>query len=135
MQFYRDVAEAYLLIGVVVSPIFCILGWVLLGQILSKRLSGYAAWYTPLAIAASLSASALLLEAFVGYYDPRDYGLRAGVYLLTLAGVPFHLVSFVRLWKTISRLPPSVGDSPPTSMTEQDESVWPPQPKMPPSPQ
>ena len=131
MQFYRAIAEAYLLVGVVVSPIFCVLGWVLLGKILSRRLSAYAGWYTPLAIAASLSASALLLEAFVSFYDPRDYGLRTGVYLLLLAGLPFHVVSFVRLWKIISALPPSPGDAPPVREAEQDETVWPPQPRRP----
>ena len=131
MQFYRDTAAVYLLISVVVSPIFCILGWVLLGKILSRRLSAYAGWYAPLAIAASLSASAILLEAFVSFYDPRDYGLRAVIYLLLLAGLPFHIVSFVRLWETISRLPPSPGGAAPVREAEQDETVWPPQPRRP----
>lgn len=135
MQFYRDVAEVYLLVSIVTSPIFCVLGWVLLGQILSKRLSIYAGWYTPMAIAASLSAGAVLLSAFASYYDPRDYGLRAGVYLLLLAGLPFHITWFARLWKTISRLPPSPGTEPPVREAVQDETVWPPQPRTPPSPQ
>jgi len=126
---YRNIAEIYLLVSVVVSPILCILGWVLLGKAFSRRLRSYIRWYAPLMIGTSLTTSAVLLEAFVSFYARRDYTLLAGVYLLTLAGLPFHLVSFVRLWQTISRLPPSPGDTPPTHTTDQDETVWPPQPR------
>ena len=131
MQFYHDTAIAYLLIKIVVSPLLCILGWVLLGKILSRRLQSYRHWLLPGLIAASLSTGAVLLEGFVSFYDQRDYLLFGVVYLLILAGMPFQIVSFARLWKTISRLPLSAGDSPPTSTAGQDESVWPPQPRRP----
>ncbi len=129
MLLYRTIAEVYLLVSIVVAPLLCILGWVLLGKAFSRRLHSYIRWYSPLMIGTSLTTSAVLLEAFVSYYDRRNYGLRAGVYLLTLAGLPFHLVSFVRLWQTISRLPPSPGETPPLTSVEQDETVWPPQPR------
>ena len=135
MQFYRDTAAAYLYISIVVLPILCLFGWLLVGKILSGRQHAYARWYVPAMIGASLGTSGLLLEAFVSFYDRRDHTLYAVTYLLFLAGLPFQLVSFMRLWKTIPALPPSTGDTPLVGVAEQDETVWPPQPKMPPSPQ
>ena len=82
-------------------------------------------------IGTSLGTSGLLLEAFVSFYARRDYTLFAVTYLLFLAGLPFQLVSFVRLWQTISRLPPSSGETPSIHTIEQDKSVWPPQPRRP----
>lgn len=135
MQFYRDTAEAYLYISPVILPILCLFGWLLVGKILNRHLHSYARWYIPMMIGTSLGTCGLLLEAFGSFYDRRNYTLFAVTYLLILAGLPFQIVSFVRLWKTISALPPSPGDTPTPMSAEQDETVWPPQPKMPPSPQ
>ena len=130
MLFYHNIAEVYLLVRILVSPLLCLFGWLLLGRAAAKHLQSYVYWFSPSVIGASISAVGLLLEAFASFYARRDYTLFAGVYLLTLAGLPFHLVSFVRLWKTISALPPSTGDTPPRPV-EQDEAVWPPQPRRP----
>lgn len=132
MQFYRATTEAYLLIHIVVSPVLCIFVWLLLGKILNRRLHAYARWYVPQAVAATLTTSAVLLEAFVRFYAPRDYALAALVYLLTLASLPFHLISFIRFWQLISRLPADAGQQPQPveqSAVEQGADVWPPPPR------
>ena len=131
MQFYHDTATAYLYISIVVLPLLCLFGWLLVGKILNRHLHAYAHWYVPAVIGTSFGTSGLLLEAFGSFYDRRDYTLFAVTYLLFLAGMPFQLVSFVRLWKIISALPPSPGDAPPVREAEQDETVWPPQPRRP----
>lgn len=134
MQFYHDTAEAYLFIKIVVSPLLCIFGWVLLGKVLNRRLNSYAHWFAPAVVAASLSVGGVLLESYISFYDRRNYILAAAVYLFYFASLPFHLVSFVRLWQTISRLAPSPGKAP-VREVEQDETVWPPHPRTPPGPQ
>jgi hypothetical protein len=129
MPLYHAVAEIYLLVGTFTAPILCILGWLLLGKIISKRLRSYAWWYLPSIIGSSLSASTYLLTALLRYFHSRNYALGTAVYFLNLAAVPFYIVSFVRFWKTITGLPPGTGEQPPFNSTEQDESVWPPQPR------
>ena len=125
---YRASAEAYLWAGAIVSPIFCVLGWLLLGRAVGKRLHTYVHWFLPLMIGSSLNAIALLLTAFLRSTHSRDYALGCIVYLLPLAAIPFHVVWLVRLWKTITNLPPSSGEPPPVQL-EQDAGVWPPQPR------
>ncbi len=127
---YRASAEMYLWASAFVSPILCVLGWLLFGRAISKRLQPYVYWLLPFMIGSSLTAIALLLTAFLGATHSRNYALGCIIYLLPLAGLPFHVVWLVRLWKTITALPPSAREQPPqTVSTEQDESVWPPQPR------
>ncbi len=126
---YRATTEMYLLVSVLVSPLLCVLGWLLFGKIISKRLRSYAHWYLPTIVGSSLSACSVLLIAFLRYFATHDYILASAAYLLVVAGVPFHIVSFVRLWKTITALPPSGGEQPQVEYQEQDASVWPPQPR------
>ncbi len=138
---YRATTEMYMLVSVLVSPLLCVLGWLLLGKIISKRLLSYAHWYIPAVIGSSLSAASVLLIAFLRYfaahdyvlasaaYFLHDYVLASAAYFLVVAGVPFHIVSFVRLWKTITALPPSSGEPPQWNNAQQDEGVWPPQPR------
>lgn len=126
---YRATTEMYMLVNVLVSPLFCVLGWLLLGKIISKRLRSYAHWYLPTIIGGSLSAGAVLMIAFLRYFGTHDYVLASVAYLLVIASVPFYIVSFVRLWKTIAALPPSSGEQPQVEYQEQDASVWPPQPR------
>jgi len=127
MPLYRAVAEIYLMVGTFTAPLLCILGWFLLGKIISKHLRSYAWWYLPSMIGSSLSAITYLLTALLRYIHSRDYALGSAVYLLNLASVPFYIVSFVRFWKTVTRLP--VGTQPQTDISEQDAGVWPPQPR------
>jgi len=126
---YRATTEMYMLVSVLVSPLLCVLGWLLLGKIISKRLLSYAHWYIPAVIGSSLSAASVLLIAFLRYFAAHDYVLASAAYFLVVAGVPFHIVSFVRLWKTITALPPSSGEPPQWNNAQQDEGVWPPQPR------
>lgn len=128
MLLYHNVTEIYSLLRIVVTPTICALGWLLLGRAAAKHLHSLVYWFLPAMIGASLGTTALLLEAYVSYYARRDYALATVVYLLYIADVPFHLVSFVRLWKTITRLPLSPGDTP-LREADQDETVWPPQPR------
>ena len=115
------------MVGALVSPSLCILGWLLLGRIVSKRLHSYIYWYLPLVIGSSFSAIGVLLQMFIEYFAPRDYALATCTYLLYVASVPFHIVSFIRLWKTVTALPPSSGEQP--QYQEQDAGVWPPPPR------
>jgi hypothetical protein len=127
---YRASAEIYLLAKVIVAPTICLLGWLLLGRAAAKHLHSYVYWFLPSMIGASLNVAGLLLETYLNFYARRDYALITAVYMIYLAAVPFHLVSFTRLWKTITALPPGAGEQPPPrGSTEQDESVWPPQPR------
>ena len=125
---YRATTEMYQLVSVLVSPLLCVFGWLLLGRIISKGLLSYAHWYIPAIIGGSLSAALVLLIAFLRYFAAHDYVLASAAYLLVVAGVPFHIVSFVRLWKTITHLPPSSGE-PVAQTLEQDAGVRPPQPR------
>ncbi len=125
---YRASAELYLWASAFVSPVLCVLGWLLLGRAIHKHLQSYVYWLLPLQIGSSLTALALLLTAFLGATHSRDYALGCVVYLLPLAGLPFHVVWLVRLWRTLTSLPPSVGE-PPVQNMEQDAGVWPPQPR------
>ena len=127
---YRASAEIYLLTKVLATPTICVLGWLLLGRAAAKHLHSYVYWFLPSLLGASLNVVGLLLEAYVNFYARRDYGLITVVYLVYLAAVPFHLVSFVRLWKTITKLPPSSGGQPQWNNAEQDAGVWPPQPRQ-----
>ena len=130
MSFYHLSAEAYLLIGALASPLFCVLSWLLLGQARTKRLHSYIHWYLPAVIGGTFSAAAFVLTAFLRFSHARDFLLGSLVYLLCLAGVPFHIVSFARFWKTLSQLPVSAGDQPQMpDPAEQGEGVWPPQPR------
>ena len=124
---YRFSAEAYLLAGALVSPVLCVLGWLLLGRAVSKRLQSYVYWFLPLVIGSSFGAAGVLLQVFLDFFARRDYALGAAVYLLYFASVPFHITWFVRLWKTISALPPSGGGQP--QHLEPSADVWPPPPR------
>ncbi len=124
---YRMSAEFYLLTKAIVTPTFCILGWLLLGRAAAKHLHSYVHWFRPSMIGASISALGMLLDVWVDFYARRDYALIASVYWIYVAAVPFHLVSFARFWKTITKLPPSSSEQP--QHQEQDASVWPPQPR------
>ena len=126
---YRTSAEAYLWTGAIASPILCVVGWLLLGRAVSKRLHSYVHWFLPFMIGSSLSAAALLLTAFLRSTHSRDYALGCVVYFLPLAGLPFHIAWLVRLWKIITRLPPSSGEQPQWNNAEQDAGVWPPPPQ------
>ena len=126
---YRASAELYLWAGVLVSPVLCIFGWLLLGRAARKHLHSFVYWFFPAMIASSLLVTGLLLTAFLRITYSRDYALGTFVYLLSLAGVAFQVVSFVRLWKTITAMPPSAGEQPPVQNLEQDAGVWPPQPR------
>ena len=126
---YRTSAELYLLIKAIVTPTFCILGWLLFGRAAAKHLHSYVHWFLPSMIGASISAIGMLVETYVDFYARRNYVLIAVVYWIYVAAVPFHLVSFTRLWKTITSLPPSAWKPPPVQNMEQDASVWPPQPQ------
>jgi hypothetical protein len=126
---YYVTAESYMALRSLVTPSLCVRGW-LLGRAAAKRLQSYIYWFLPSLIGTSISAVGLLLEAFLTHFARRDYALATAIYFLYFAGVPFHLVSFARLWKTITGLPPSSGEQPPQTVSpEQDESVWPPHPR------
>lgn len=125
---YRVSAEIYLLTKAFATPTVCLLGWLLLSRAAAKHLHSYVYWFLPSLIGASLNVVGLLLETYINFYARRDYGLITVVYLVYLAAVPFHLVSFVRFWKTITALPSSSGEQPPVQL-EQDAGVWPPQPR------
>ena len=126
---YRASAELYLWASVSAAPILCVLGWLLLGRAISRHLQSYVYWLLPFMIGSSFTAAALLLTAFLRATHSRDYALGSIVYLLPLAGLPFHIVWLVRLWKTITALPPSSGEQPQAQIREQDAGVWPPQPR------
>ncbi len=126
---YRATAEIYLMAGALVSPSLCIFGWLLIGKIAGKRLHSYTYWYLPLVIGSCFGAVGVLLQIFIELFAPHDYALATGVYLLYLASAPFHIVSFVRLWKTITKLPPNSGEQPQVEYQKQDEGVWPPPPQ------
>ena len=129
MALYRISAETNLLVTAVLAPILCLFGWLLLGKLQSKNLLSYISWYRPAIIAGTLTAMAVLLETFATFFARRDYLLISAVYFFSLASVPFHIISFVRLWKTIAALPDGVREQPWTIQPEQDEGVWPPQPR------
>lgn len=126
---YRVSAEAYLWIGATVTPLLCVLGWLLLDKAISKHLHSFVHWFLPFMVGSSLSATAFLLTAFLRATHSRDYALGSVVYLLPLAGFPFHIVWLVRLWKTITALSPSNEEQPPRQPLEQDAGIWPPQPR------
>ena len=126
---YRVSAEIYLLAKAFATPTVCILGWLLLSRAAAKHLHSYVYWFLPSLIGASLNVVGLLLETYVNFYARRDYSLITVVYLVYLAAVPFHIVSFVRFWKTITALPLGVGEQPQADVAEQDEGVWPPPPR------
>lgn len=125
---YRASAEMYLWIGAFVSLLLCVLGWLLLGRAASKHLYSFTHWFLPSVIGGSFIAAALLLTTVMRLTSSRDYALGSVVYFLSLGGLPFHIVSFARLWQTITALPPSSGEQPPMQL-EQDAGVWPPQPR------
>ena len=77
----------------------------------------------------TLSTVGILVDLLLNYLALRDYALGTASYFLFLAAIPFHLVSVVRLWKTITSLPPSGGELPPQDSAVQAASVWPPSPR------
>ena len=126
---YRASAEVYLWTGAIASLILCILGWLLLSQAAGKRLHSFVHWFLPSMIASSLLAAGFLLTAFLSFTHSRDYTLGIFIYLFSFAGVAVHAVSFARLWKTVTALPPNTGEQPQWNNAEQDAGVWPPPPQ------
>ena len=130
MTLYRYSAALYMMACTLVYPVLCILGWVLLGRILGKHLQPYARWFIPSMIAATLDTVAVLLLAFVTYFDRRNYVLASVSYLMSISGLLFNVISFARLRKMFMGLPPAeIRQSSPDDGQSQ-EGVWPPRPKF-----
>lgn len=126
---YSVTAEVYSLVKAFISPAFCMFGWLILSRAAAKHLHSYVYWFLPSMIGTTLSTVGILVDLFLNYLALRDYALITASYFLFLAAIPFHIVSVVRLWKTISGLPAFSGELPQQDIAAQDAGVWPPAPR------